>query len=306
MPDDASTMRSPTYNAAARTSWLLATSRSCSPDPAIASRASFVERLRAHDVSADPSRVSRWESGAQSVPAKVVLGYEKAIGLPDGLLLAAQRGLLRTSDPRTPDPEPTPFGESEAASDKLVTELIEQASDPAAPMTGSDWMRLAIEVTRFEMVLLPRSTWDLVCGRLLNEMARTTGGDRLRRYDAAITLVSHPVAQRHVSNALGSWLTHSHVQVVSPMLSLLQHVRNDGASMLVLRLLDSDARALSQGAVQVAAAKLARGHFQGAALALLEQRAIRELVTPQGHSSIDILDLTACPRTTSCVGPGTA
>ncbi len=50
---------------------------------------------------------------------------------------------------------------------------------------------------------------------------------------------------------------------------------------------------MGHGAVQVAAAKAARGHFQGAALALLEQRAIRELVTPQGHSGIDILDLTA-------------
>lgn len=293
MPDDPSTMRSPSIDADARTSWLLATSRSCSTDPAVASRSSFVERLREHDVNADPSRVSRWESGAQTVPAKVVLSYERAIGLPQGVLLSAQRGVLRTSDPRTPAPEAVQFSQDDTPADELVSSLLGQAGDSAAQMTGADWLRLAVELTRFEMVLLPAETWSSVCSRLINELARTTGGDRLRRYDAAITLVSHPVAQRHVVQALGAWLVDPHVQVVSPMLSLLQHVRNDGASKLVLRLLDSDNRALSHGAVQVAAAKVARGHFQGAALALLEQRAIRELVTPQGHSGIDILDLTA-------------
>ncbi|WP_341241844.1 hypothetical protein [uncultured Nocardioides sp.] len=292
MPDDPSTMRSPSIDASARTSWLLATSRSCSTDPAVASRSSFVERLREHDVNADPSRVSRWESGAHTVPAKVVLGYERAIGLPQGVLLSAQRGVLRTSDPRTPAPETVQFSQDDTPADELISSLLSQAGDSAAPMTGADWLRLAVELTRFEMVLLPAETWSTVCSRLINELARTTGGDRLRRYDAAITLVSHPVAQRHVVQALGAWLVDPHVQVVSPMLSLLQHVRNDGASKLVLRLLDSDNRALSQGAVQVAAAKVARGHFQGAAMALLEQRAIRELVTPQGHSGIDILDLT--------------
>ena len=292
MPDDPSTMRSPSFNADARTSWLLATSRSCSVDPTVASRSSFVERLRELDVSADLSRVSRWESGAHTVPAKVVLGYERAIGAPEGVLLAAQRGVFRTSDPRTPVPEEVHFSRDDTPADELVSDLLGRATDLASAMSGADWLHLAVELTRFEMVLLPAETWSTVCSRLISELARTTGGDRLRRYEAAITLVSHPVAQRHVVQALGAWLVDPQVQVVSPMLSLLQHVRNDGASKLVLRLLDADNRALSQGAVQVAAAKAARGHFQGAALALLEQRAIRELVTPQGHSGIDILDLT--------------
>ena len=294
MPDDPSPMRSRTTDPVARTSWLLATSRSCSTDPGLASRSSFVERLRDLGVTADLSRVSRWESGSHSVSAKVVRGYEQAIDLPDGVLLAAQRSMVRVSDPTTPAPESLAFSDADSAPDRLVSELLEQAADPTAPMVGADWLRLAVEVTRFEMVLLPKSTWDAVCQRLVNELARTNGGDRLRRYEAAVTLISHPVAQRHVVNALGDWLIDPHVQVVSPMLSLLHHVRNEAASKLVLRLLDSNARALNQGAVQVAAAKSARGHFQGVALALLEQRAIRELVTPQGQSGIDILDLTSC------------
>lgn len=292
MPDDPSTMRSRTTDPVARTAWLLTTSRSCSSDPELASRKDFVARLREHDVTADVSRLSRWESGAKNVSSKVVRGYERAIGLPAGVLLATQRGLIRSSDPSAPEPEPLQFCEADSAPDQLVSELLEQAGDPTAPMSGGDWLRLAVEVTRFEMVLLPKATWTAVCDRLVNELARTTGGDRLRRYEAAVTLICHPVAQRHVLAALGSWLTDPHVQVVSPILSLLQHVRDEAASKLVLRLLDSDARALSQGAVQVAAAKAAHGHFQGVALALLEQRAIRELVTPQGQSGIDILDLT--------------
>ncbi len=287
-------MPSRTTDPVARTSWLLATSRSCSTDAGLASRSSFVERLRDLGVAADLSRVSRWESGTQSVSVKVVRAYEQAIGLPDGVLLAAQRSVLRVSDPTTPAPEPVAFSDADSAPDKLVSELLEQAADSTAPMVGADWLRLAVEVTRFEMVLLPKSTWDTVCRRLVNELARTVGGDRLRRYEAAVTLISHPVAQRHVVNALGDWLIDPHVQVVSPLLSLLHHVRNEAASKLVLRLLDANARPLNQGAVQVAAAKSARGHFQGVALALLEQRAIRELVTPQGQSGIDILDLMSC------------
>ena len=293
LPDDPSPMRSRTTDATARTSWLLATTRSCSVDPDLVSRKAFAARLREHDVTADTSRLSRWESGAQAVSSKIVRGYERAAGLPDGVLLAAHRGLVRSSDPSTPEPEAIQFSQTDAAPDRLVADLVDQAADATAPFTGGDWLRLAVEVTRFEMILMQKATWQAVCERLISELARTTGGDRLRRYEAAVTLIAHPIAQRHVLSALGGWLTDPHVQVVDPVISLLQHVRAEAASKLVLLLLDADSRSLSQGAVQVAAAKCARGHFKGVALALLEQRAIRELVTPQGQRGIDVLDLTS-------------
>lgn len=293
MPDDPSSMRSGAVDAAARTAWLLSTCRSLSPEPDLARRASFVTSLRDTGVSADVTRLSRWESGAQAVPARALLGYEEVLGLPTGSLLAAHRGLMRTSDPSATGPDPVQFGDPDAAADHVAGDLMERASDPLMPMTGGDWLCLAIELTRFEMVLLPRTTWDALCDRLVNELARTTGPDRLRRYEAAVTLISHPVAQRHLMRALGEWFTEPAVQVVSPLLPLLQHVPAEQASKLVLRLLDSDSRAIGQGAVQVAATKADRGHFMGTALALLEQRAIREMLSPQGQKGIDILDLAA-------------
>ncbi len=293
MPDDPSSMRSGTVNAAARTAWLLSTCRSLSPDPDAARRASFVTTLRDTGVSADVTRLSRWESGAQAVPTRALCGYEDVLGLAKGSLVAAHRGLLRMCDPSGPAPDPVHFGDPDAPADHVAGDLMERAIDPLLPMTGGDWLSLAVELTRFEMVLLPRPTWEALCARLVNELARTTGPDRLRRYEAAVTLICHPVAQRHLVQALGEWLTEPAVQVVSPLLPLLQHVPAEQASKLVLRLLDSDSRAIGQGAVQVAATKADRGHFQGVALALLEQRAIRELVSPQGQKGIDILDLAA-------------
>ncbi|WP_341230872.1 hypothetical protein [Nocardioides salarius] len=293
LPDDPSPMRGAGFDAAARTAWLISTSRSLSGDPQHAQRAGFVEALRECGVAADPTRLSRWETGAQAVPAKALLGYERVLGLPEVSLLAAQRGLLRSSDPAAPNPDPVQLAALDVPDDRFAARLLERLCEPSERLHGGDWMRLALELTRFEMVLLPRTTWDTLCRRLVNELARTTGPDRLRRYEAAVTLITHPIAQRHVVRALGEWLTEPAVQVVSPLLPLLQHVPDEQASKLVLRLLDSDNSAISHGAVQVAAAKSARGHFRGGALALLEQRAIRELLTPQGQSGIDLLDLVA-------------
>ncbi len=122
MPDDPSTMRSRTIDADARTAWLLATTRSCPIDPASASRSSFVERLRAHGVDADPSRVSRWESGAAGGAGEGGARLRARLGVPQGVLLAAQRGLVRTSDPRTPAPETDPvLADADTPLDELVS-----------------------------------------------------------------------------------------------------------------------------------------------------------------------------------------
>lgn len=293
LPDDVSPMRAVSFDPAARTAWLAATCRSLSPDPAVAHRASFLERLRDADVAADPTRLSRWESGSQVMPARALAGYEGALGMPEGGLVAAQRGVLRSSDPAGPVPENLAYSHPGSPADKLAGALVEKAVDPSTTMGGGDWLRLAVELTRFDMVLLTRATWDAVCDRLLCELARTSGTDRLRRYEAAVTLICHPLAQRHVMRALGAWLIDPDVQVVFPMMSLLQHVRHERASKLVLRLLDSDISPISHGAVKVAAAKTARGHFEGAPLALLEQRATRELITPYGQRGTDVLDLLA-------------
>ncbi len=292
MPDDLTSMLEGYYDPWARTAWLLVTCRSLGRETAYADRSVFVEALRDAGVTVDLSRLSRWESGQHPITFKAMRGYETVLGLPEGALVAAHRQLVRDSDPAGRQPERVSFADrSETAPDALILGLIEQATASSKPMTGGDWLTLVTELEHFELVLLPTRQWSLLCERLVQELARTTGVDQLRRFEALSTLISHPVGQRHVLHALGAWLTDEHVQVVTPLLALLQQLEDPAASDLVLKLLDADSKALSLGAVQVAATKVARGHFDRVNLARLEQQAIRGLLVPAYKRGADLLDL---------------
>lgn len=292
MPDDLTSMDEGYYDPWARTAWLLVTCRSLGRETAYADRSVFVEALRDAGVTVDLSRLSRWESGQHPITFKAMRGYETVLGLPDGALIAANRQLVRDSDPAGKGPERVSFADrAETAPDALIMRLIDQATASSKPMTGGDWLTLVTELEHFELVLLPARQWTLLCERLVQELARTTGVDQLRRFEALSTLITHRVGQRHVLHALGAWLTDEHVQVVTPLLSLLQQLEDPAASDLVLKLLDADSKALSLGAVQVAAAKVARGHFDRIYLAKLEQQAIRGLLVPAYKRGADLLDL---------------
>ena len=268
MPDDDSGMAEGYYDPWARTAWLLVTSRSLGADPAYADRATFVDALNDAGVNADSSRVSRWESGQHAVSFRALRGYETVLGLPEGALVAANRQLVRDCEASAKPPEKVSFaGHDQRSPDVMVSDLVDRATDKDDHLTGGDWLRLATELERFELVLLSNRTWSLVCERLLHELARTSGVDQLRRFEALSTLVTHPVAQRHVLHALGVWLTDPDVQVVFPMLTVLQQLEDPGASNLVCRLMDAPSGQLARGAIQVAAAKLARGHIGRAHLA---------------------------------------
>ena len=292
MPDDLTSMDEGYYDPWARTAWLLVTSRSLGRETAYADRSVFVEALRDAGVTTDLSRLSRWESGQHAITFKAIRGYETVLGLPEGALVAANRQLVRDSDPHAKQPERVSFADrADTAPDALIMGLIDKATASSDPMTGGDWLTLVTELEHFELVLLPTRQWTLLCERLVQELARTTGVDQLRRLEALSTLVNHPVGQRHVLHALGAWLTDDHVQVVAPMLGLLQQLEDPAASKLVLKLLDSDNKALALGAIQVAATKVSREHFDRVYLAKLEQQAIRGLLVPASKRGADLLDL---------------
>lgn len=292
MPDDLTSMDEGYYDPWARTAWLLVTCRSLGRETAYADRSVFVEALRDAGVTTDLSRLSRWESGQHSITFKALRGYETVLGLPQGALVAANRQLIRDSDPAGKQPERVSFADrATEAPDALIMGLIEKATASGDPMTGGDWLTMVTELEHFELVLLPTRQWSLLCERLVQELARTTGVDQLRRFEALSTLISHPVGERHVRHALGAWLTDQDVQVVSPMLGLLQQLEDPAANQLVIKLLDVDSKALSLGAVQVAATKAARGHFNRVELAKLEQQAVRGLGTPRHKRGADLLDL---------------
>lgn len=292
MPDDPSSLRSRTFGAWPRSAWLLATSRMLGTDLELASRSAFVERLKGLGLAADLSRVSRWESGQQAVPTKVVLAYEGALGLPSGSILATSRSLLRNSAPTPPPPERATYGEEDKGL-QLVQGLLERALAGDA-LCGGEWLQLTVELARFDYFFLMADSWQVLCGRLVNELSRTMGIDHLRRYEACVTLIGHDIARPHMLHALGSWLTHPDVQLAAPAVSLLREIPEAPAGELVLRLLRSDNPTLREAAVGVAAGKAARGHFDTLSLRKLEKVAARRLDSHETtRAAVDTIDLVA-------------
>ena len=91
--------------------------------------------------------------------------------------------------------------------------------------------------------------------------------------------IRHPNSRRHLTMAVGHFVTNPDTQVVAPVLNLLSEVPDPAAAALTLRMLsaDSDNRYLRRAASSVAATKLARGHFDETALPRLESHVIGAL-----------------------------
>lgn len=256
-----------------RIAWLLTTSRLLGRKPELARRDGFIKTLKERGVHIDSSRVSRWESGLQPLPLRVAGMYESVLGATEGSLVAVLSGLRRAfgTGPAPRDGA----GHSSELKDSEVDALLDRVESGYAH--GGDWLRLAGQLTRYDRVYLRKSEWRWLTSRLIAELAGSVGVGHVRRYEAAAALIRHPNSQRHVTRALGEFVTHPDVQVVTPILNLLAEVTDEAADELVLRLLHSEQRDLRRGASSVASVKIARGHFGPDALKHLETSVIGSL-----------------------------
>jgi hypothetical protein len=256
-----------------RIAWLLSTSRLLGTDPALASRAGFMRALADRGVTVDNSRISRWESGLQPVPTRVVATYESVLGLAEGSLVAVTTGLRRSFGAAPPSRESAQRDAdvSEADLDRLL-DLAE-----AGEVTGGHWLRLARALDGFDRVYLRQHEWARLSSRLVAELGAAVGVGYVRRYEAAAVLIRHPNAQRHLTRALGSFVMNPDTQVVTPVLNLLAEVQDSAANGLVLRMLRSESKGLRSAASSVAAVKVARGHFAEGDLPDLESHIVGSL-----------------------------
>lgn len=290
LPEDPTPIAAAQVSVPKRLAWLLAVSRIHSPDEAMARRNGFLARLQELGVTADASRVSRWESGSQPVPDTIVVAYEQALSLPSGSLLAVARGLHRALGAETAERRALP---SLPGTDQDLDKLIGVVELGEA--TGGDWLSLAVELSRYDRIYLPERTWVDLCTTLINDLSRSAGVSYIRRYEAAALLMGQPVARRYLLRALGEHLMHPDVQVVIPTMSLLQEIKDGAASDLVLRLMTSEQRVLSSGAQSVVASKLARQHFSAEEAHSLVGHVVHSLRTtsggPSGRRGLDAIDL---------------
>ncbi|MGZ4429726.1 MAG: HEAT repeat domain-containing protein, partial [Nocardioidaceae bacterium] len=273
----------------ARVAWLLASSRIHAADPALAHRDQFVAALNDLGVLGDQARVSRWESGSQPIPDRIVVAYEQALGIVPGRLSAAVHGLRRTLDPDAPTPEVV-VTSPETIHDDLDL-LFEQAYDDG---DGSHWLALTNYLALHPNNYLRPRTWTELSDRLVRDMTKATGVGFTRRFEALRTLIRHPGAQKHVVRSIGAFVTDPDAQSVIYPLTLLQEVEHPKAQKLVMRLLGTSSGMLQQGAAWVAAAKLARGHFDEEAQRKLEGLSVLMIAAgPKATADVDIFDVAA-------------
>lgn len=271
VPTDESAFSSPYVDAWQRVAWLLSVSRLHRANGAYAGRADFVEAMRAHQVSADLTRVSRWESG-QTPSARVLGGYEAVLGLTPGSLVSLTavltRGPANTASTWRPN-------DDVAISVETTEELLDRAIAPTPPrggrLSGQDWMALVGELTRFDAVLLTRSTWSALLERLLTELTRCAPVDGINRYEACAQLLAQPAGRRHLIRVIGRWLSDPDVQSVEHSVSMLIRDSSGAGNELVQHLVESSVPRVREVATYALATKLSRGHYRGAALTRIEK-----------------------------------
>lgn len=272
LPEDYSGLAGASIKPETRVAWLLVTSRILSSDPDAARRNTFISRLAERGIAVDAPRLSRWESGAMPVPPRVIAAYEEVLGRTPGSLTATASGLRRAFGTTGSARERR---RPEAVADAELDELLGIVSGGSA--TGADWLAVSTALQYYDHVFLRNDDWNHICTTLIRELATATGVGYVRRFEAAVDLLHHPSAKRHLSMALGNFVMDPDTQVVAPVLNLLAEVGDQAASDLVLRLLNSPAKHLHRAASSVAAAKTARGHFEGRALPALEEHVERRL-----------------------------
>jgi hypothetical protein len=275
LPEDPHPLPSGVVGCDQRIAWLLTVARVLGPDPDLARRDGFIAALKQQGVPVDASRVSRWESGMQTLPNQVIATYERLLGLPEGRLTSVADGLLRSFAPAQPTRRSP--AQEEPRQNHEIESLIDRAELGAA--TGAHWLRLGEELGRYDRVFLREREWAQLTQRLVTELGSAVGAGYVRRFEAAARFIRHPNARRHLIMAVGRFVTDAAVQVVSPVLNLLSEVPDPAAADLTLRMLSDDgaSRYLRRAASSVAATKLARGHFADGALPRLESHVVGAL-----------------------------
>lgn len=252
-----------------RLAWLLRQNRLHRLGGALAKQRDFVAAMHDLGYSADPSRVSRWEKALLEPPPRVLLGYERVLGLPDGSLLALAEGLYRCLDPTRPTAwlvPPQPLAADEL--DIRLHELLERALAGAAD--AGQWLELATLLPHVHLAFHPREGADELASRLITEMIRSVGTAYLSRFEALRLLVRRARLRDAIIREVGALVTDPWSGSPIDAVTLLSEVEHPKAAETVARLLYDERAVVRQAAVWTMTAQLERGQVSAQTLTYLE------------------------------------
>ncbi|UDY23732.1 hypothetical protein [Nocardioides sp. Kera G14] len=256
---DTSPLSDPHGGELTRLAWLLGTHRLTTQDGLYASRTRFLPDLSkvCPGLSCDDSGVSRWESGARQPSAVALAGYEKVLALPDRSLRAIAV-LLQPNAPSLPGPRVA------SGYDGRLGDLIDLVVDGQA--RGADWLEFAEELLRHGPIFMRPGVWEGPCARLIEETARSLHAGYLTRRAAVRLLLAHPTLRAHVLEAINGYLARPGAPRRADIASLLRFAPPVEGSRRSVEKARSDDAASARGATRAAAALLAHGLFDDAAL----------------------------------------
>lgn len=244
-----------------RVGWLLRVNRCLSGRFGYERLGEFADALaRAGHPRVAVSTVSRWESGAISLPPWVPGAYESLLGLRPGLLSATADTVYRYHV--SPTDAGALWARCQPVDRDVLDELLERVLG-ADPVSGVEWNRLSARIAGEPgLVLAPARTWDLVSARLLTEMSVADGVEWMARAEAYHRLISHPRGQLHAIAAAAEAAADRSAQSMIGTLSVFTASAHADASRMVIRhITDPVTGRTFYGALLTSAKKLQYGHF---------------------------------------------
>ncbi|MGH3446330.1 MAG: hypothetical protein ACRDQA_06405 [Nocardioidaceae bacterium] len=269
MPEDTTSLRASTVDVSARVGWLLLMSRLHHPDPELSRGLRFNTALSEAGLQADRSAVSRWESGKVTPRFAVFTAYEQVLGLHRGQLSSVANELRRAyTDGHGRVWTPTLDSQSPAFHQRL-DELFEMLL--AGSATGSHWTEFGHHIAQLDSIYVPASVWQDLCGRLVDQMARSVGLAYLQRFEVIRLLLENQMAQAWVLRAIGDYLSDPAVQIVNDPVAVLEISESpEAADVLLEKFVDSESEQVFAACLAPVAYKVEMGHFTSAQLDQVE------------------------------------
>jgi hypothetical protein len=266
LPVDDTDFDGASVDLSSRIAWLLRVSRLLGEDSDLRLLGNFAKRLGDVDVATDPPKVSQWETGATPVTVRVLTGYERALGLPDGHL----RGIvdvLRHSILSTA----TPAGQTPPMASEPQRNLDEVYDRTRAGIAqGGHWLQLADLMTGEYRALLPRALFEDLMFDLVKEMMRSVGTAYTARFEALCKLVADPQLSPTVLECVSVLIHEPGAQVIFDPISLMGEDTGPQNVRRLLGLLEHGTGAIRTGATLALLSMVAMRKFPGSEASDLE------------------------------------
>lgn len=211
-------------------------------------QARFVAAFEARQLTASPSRLSRWEYGRSGGSHRLLRAYEEGAGLPPYLLFAIndrQRRAVEDTFASAPTTDP---------SEGLVADDIYRILDLVVlgePVSGSDWYALAAFAASHGFFYLSPDDTRLIAGRLLEETARSIGSGYLLRFEALHLLANLPRLDSAMLEGLVAMIETEGTGMIGEAASLVLRAAPDASRTLARQLVATATPAARESATWI-------------------------------------------------------